>query len=344
MLLNVTSDPGACTGVFLCPVFFFAFFKKSSIDIRVMTHCSPIVDPPISRLLEQRRRPLLSYEFFPPKTDKGMQSLQEAVEGLLNTRPDFVTVTYGAGGSTRNLTFEIAALLRRFRYGPVMPHLTCVGSSREELHDLADRIYEEGYRNIMTLRGDPPKGQENFVAPADGLSCARDLASLLKQRHPDFCLGVAGYPEGHPESRGAQRDMDYLKAKVDAGADFITTQLFLENHHYYRFVERCEKAGIAIPVIPGLMPALSLGQIQRITGMCGASLPDALAEKLQRAGTDGDAALDAGILWCTEQIIDLLKHGVPGIHLYILNQIRPAMAYQLAQTFIEMTGKQEPRI
>lgn len=308
-----------------------------------MNTLSPIVDPPISDLLQKRKRPLLSYEFFPPKTENGMLSLQEAVEGLLDTSPDFVTVTYGAGGSSRNLTFEVAALLRRFRYGPVMPHLTCVGSSREELNQLADEIYADGYRNIMTLRGDPPKGQENFVTPDKGLACARDLAQLLKQRHPDFCLGVGGYPENHPESRGEQIDLDYLKSKVDAGAGFITTQLFLENHHYYRFVERCEKAGIEVPIIPGIMPALSLGQIQRITGMCGAQLPQALSDKLHRAGDDGEAVLNAGILWCTEQIIDLLQHDVPGIHLYILNQIRPAMAYQLAQTFIEMTGREKKR-
>ncbi len=304
-----------------------------------MKNESPAVDPSISDLLHKRTRPLLSYEFFPPKSEKGMNALQEAIEGLLNSSPDFVTVTYGAGGSTRNLTFEIAALLRRFRYGPVMPHLTCVGNSAEELNAIADQIHAEGYRNIMTLRGDPPKGQENFETAAGGLDCARDLAKLLKARHSDFCLGVAAYPEGHPESRGASEDMDYLKSKVDAGASFITTQLFLENHHYYRFVERCEKAGIEIPILPGIMPALSLAQIKRITAMCGATLPNPLAEKLVSAGDDAEAAMNSGILWCTEQIIDLLKHDVPGIHLYILNQIRPAMAYQLAQTFIEMTGK-----
>ncbi|MDF3128007.1 methylenetetrahydrofolate reductase [NAD(P)H] [Kiritimatiellaeota bacterium B1221] len=304
-----------------------------------MKNETPSADPSISDLLKNRTHPLLSYEFFPPKSEKGMNALQEAIEGLLTTSPDFVTVTYGAGGSTRNLTFEIAALLRRFQYGPVMPHLTCVGNSSEELNHIADQIHAGGYRNIMTLRGDPPQGQEHFETAEGGLDCARDLALLLKARHQDFCLGIAAYPEGHPESRGEAADMDYLKSKVDAGASFITTQLFLENHHYYRFVERCEKAGIDIPILPGIMPALSLAQIKRITTMCGSTLPNALAEKLNAAGGDAEAAMNSGILWCTEQIIDLLKHGVPGIHLYILNQIRPAMAYQLAQTFIEMTGK-----
>lgn len=299
---------------------------------------SPI-DTPISELLTHAERPLLSYEFFPPKTDKGMASLRDTVEELRDTNPDFVTVTYGAGGSTRKLTFEIAALLRRFRYQPIMPHLTCVGSSQEELVDIADYIHAEGFRNIMTLRGDPPKGENSFVTAQGGLACARDLVDLLKRRHPDFCLGVAGYPEPHPESRGDQEDIDYLKAKQDAGADFITTQLFFENQHYYRFVEKCDKAGIHIPIIPGIMPALTLGQIRRITSMCGADLPLPLLGKLESAGDNAEAAMNTGIMWCTEQLIDLLEHGVPGIHLYILNQVRPALAYQLARTFIDMTHK-----
>jgi methylenetetrahydrofolate reductase (NADPH) len=229
--------------------------------------------------------------------------------------------------------------LRQNNYRPVMPHLTCVGHTREELHEIADTIYDQGFRNIMTLRGDPPQGETAFVPPAGGLGSARELVELLKSRHPDFCLGVAGYPEPHPESRGRQQDMDYLKSKVDAGASFITTQLFLENDHFYRFAGDCERAGIQVPIVPGLMPALSLGQIRRITSMCQAELPSALESKLAKAGDDAEAAMNVGILWCTEQIIDLLKNGVPGIHLYILNQIRPAMAYQLAQTFIEMSGR-----
>lgn len=302
-----------------------------------MPTLTPMIDPLIGERLRSATRPLLSYEFFPPKTDAGMASLQEAVEGLAHTHPDFVTVTYGAGGSTRTLTQDVAALLRRFRYGPVMPHLTCVGSSRSELCEIADRLWEDGFRNIMTLRGDPPKGQSDFVTPADGLSCARDLVMLLKERHPEFSLGIAGYPEGHPEAESPQAEMDYLKSKVDAGADFITTQLFLENDVYYRFVDRCQAAGITVPVVPGLMPAMSLGQIRRITAMCGAALPPELVKRLEHAGDHAERVMSVGILWCTEQIVDLLQQGVPGVHLYILNQIRPAMAYQLAQTFIEMT-------
>ncbi len=306
------------------------------IDER-MSPISPLIDPSISTLLEEAGRPLLSYEFFPPKNDAGMVSLQDTVEGLLNTRPDFVTVTYGAGGSTRNLTFEVAELLRRFRYRPVMPHLTCVGSDRADLEHLADRIHADGFRNIMTLRGDPPRGESRFSATPGGLGSARELVDLLKQRHPDFCLGVAGYPEGHPEARSEEEEMAYLKAKVDAGASFITTQLFLDNRYYFRFVERCRAAGITVPVIPGLMPALSLAQIRRITSMCQAALPRPLEEKLEGAGGDSHEEQNIGIVWCMEQIVGLLEHGVPGVHLYILNQIRPALAYQLARRFIELT-------
>lgn len=304
-----------------------------------MSTSSPLIDPAISDLLDRSDHPLLSYEFFPPKSDAGMRSLQNAVEGLVDTAPDFVTVTYGAGGSTRGQTLAIAELLRRFRYRPVMPHLTCVGHSREELHAMADQIHGDGFRNIMTLRGDPPKGETAFVPPADGLGSARELVELLKNRHPDFCLGVAGYPEPHPESRGGDKDMDYLKAKIDAGASFVTTQMFFDNDPFYRYRDACDHAGIDVPILPGLMPALALGQIRRITQMCQADLPAALEEKLEKAGDDKEAAQNAGIVWCMEQIIDLLQHGIPGVHLYVLNQIRPAMAYQLARTFLEMSGR-----
>jgi methylenetetrahydrofolate reductase (NADPH) len=300
-----------------------------------MNFSLPLPDLRIDDLIKQASRPLLSYEFFPPKSEAAEEKLTRTIAGLADTRPDFVTVTYGAGGSTQEKTFSIAQSLREKAFGPVMPHLTCVGKTAAELQAVADDIHDRGFRNIMTLRGDPPKGQEAFTPIDGGLSCARDLVTLLMDRHSDFCLGVAGYPEGHPESRGEDIELDYLKSKVDAGASFITTQLFLENEPFYRFRDRCESIGIEVPILPGVMPAMSTSQIQRIAAMCGAALPAELIAKLEKAGEDTEAQQQAGILWCTEQILDLLRHGVPGIHLYILNQVRPALSYSLAKGVLQ---------
>lgn len=282
-------------------------------------------DRPISQLFAQNR-PLRSIEFFPPKDDEGVANLRATASILKRIQPDFVSVTYGAGGSTRERTAQVSALLKN-EYGfTVMPHLTCVGSTQDEIATLADRIYENGYRNIMTLRGDPPKGQTVFEPYRDGLRYASDLVALLKARHADFCLGVAGYPERHPESVDLKNDLENLKRKVDAGAAFITTQLFFDNELYYRFVERCRGLGITVPIVPGIMPVLSLKQIQRFTQMCGASLPDRLVKRLEAAGDFADAVEAVGIDWALTQIRDLLAHGAPGYHLYILNRAKSAVA------------------
>ena len=226
----------------------------------------------------------------------------------------------------RERTAQVCDFLRRDFGLTVMPHLTCVGHSRAELGRIADRIHGGGFRNIMTLRGDPPKGQTEFVPYQDGLRYANDLVALLKARHPDFCLGVGGYPETHPEAPSAEADLQNLKRKVDAGAAFVTTQLFFENQVYYRFVDRCRKAGITVPIVPGIMPALSLKQIQRITGMCGTALPADLARRLESAGDNTEAMEAAGLDWAITQIRDLLGHGIPGYHLYILNRAKGALA------------------
>jgi methylenetetrahydrofolate reductase (NADPH) len=208
----------------------------------------------------------------------------------------------------------------------VMPHLTCVGHSRHELEEIADRIHGDGFRNIMALRGDPPKGSTEFKAAADGLRNANELITLLKDRHPDFCLGVGGYPEKHPEAATAQADLENLKRKVDAGAAFVTTQLFLDNGAYYRFVDRCRKAGIEVPIVPGIMPVLSLKQIQRFSTMCGTSLPATLQKRLEAAGEVSEIVEAVGIDWALAQIRDLLGKGAPGYHLYILNRAKSALA------------------
>jgi len=284
-----------------------------------------LADRLISELF-QAQRPLRSLEFFPPRDDAAVAALRQTAAALQCIAPDFVSVTYGAGGSTRDRTAQISEFLRRDFGFTVMPHLTCVGHSRTELNAVADRIHGGGFRNIMTLRGDPPKGAAEFTVAPDGLRYADELVSLLKARHPDFCLGVGGYPEKHPEAPSAALDLINLKRKVDAGADFVTTQLFFDNEVYYRFVDRCRTAGITVPIVPGIMPVLSLKQIRRFTTMCGASLPEKLVRRLEAAGEQPEIQESVGVDWALTQIRDLLDRGAPGYHLYILNRARGALA------------------
>jgi methylenetetrahydrofolate reductase (NADPH) len=282
-------------------------------------------DRPISELFAQKR-PLRSLEFFPPRDEAGVESLRATALALRSMRPDFVSVTYGAGGTTRDRTAQVSTLLRNELGFTVMPHLTCVGHSRSELGEIADRIHAGGFRNIMTLRGDPPKGATEFKVATDGLRNANELVTLLKARQPSFCLGVAGYPEKHPEAPSLEADLAHLKRKVDAGAAFITTQLFFDNAQYYRFVDQCRAAGITVPIVPGIMPVLSLKQIQRFTQMCGATLPAKLITRLEVAAENTDVVETIGIDWALTQIRDLLAHGAPGYHLYILNRAKGALA------------------
>jgi len=282
-------------------------------------------DTPLSSLFITDR-PLRSVEFFPPKDDAGVEALRKTAVALKAMAPDFASVTYGAGGSTRQRTAQVSGLLKAELGYTVMPHLTCVGHSRAELNAIADQIYADGFRNIMTLRGDPPKGSTEFAVAQDGLRYGGDLVALLKGRHPDFCLGVGGYPDKHPESRTPEEDLRNLKRKVDAGADFITTQLFFDNASYYRFVDACRRIGITVPIVPGIMPVLSLKQIQRFTAMCGTPLPERLIRRLEAAGENPEVVEAVGIDWALTQIRDLLTHGVPGYHLYILNRAKSALA------------------
>ena len=290
-------------------------------------------DVTIRSLLDGADRPLLSYEFFPPKDDAGLDRLRATIEQLKGAKPDFVTCTYGAGGSTRHRTLEVCEMLRDMDFAPVMPHLTCVGSSREALREIADDIHDRGFRNIMTLRGDPPKGESEFVAHRDGLAHADDLVGLLKDQHEDFCCGVAGYPETHPEAASPEADISHLKAKEDAGAGFITTQLFYDNSVYIDFLQRCWDAGITCPILPGLLPAVSLKQVRRITSMCGSALPVELETRLEAAGGSGQAASDVGVEWVADQIRGLIANGAPAIHLYILNRSEAALAPAIVDCF-----------
>lgn len=273
-----------------------------------------------------RGKPVLSVEFFPPKDEAGGELIvRTAMEIRESLRPDFVSITYGAGGSTRERTLRYARILKDECGFAVMPHLTCVGSSREEIAEIVEGYAAEGFCNLMALRGDPPKGQTDFQPHPDGFAYANELVGFLSGRFPGFSMGVAGYPEVHPEATDAATDIRHLKAKVDAGAAFITTQLFYDNAAFFQFVENCRSAGIRVPIIPGLMPIRSAEQARRFCKTLPAELEDAL-----QAAADEPAALrEAGVAWCHRQIRELLDFGAAGIHLYIMN--RSGMARDLIE-------------
>ena len=296
------------------------FFRYDSSDMTPST---------IRELLETRRQPTLSLEFYPPKDPLGFGILGGSIERMRPVRPDFVTCTYGAGGSSREFSFAAWELLARMGFTPVVAHLTCVGASRADLVAQIDRIYAAGIRNVMALRGDPPRGESEFKPAPDGLAHASDLVALIKSRHPDVCCGVAGYPETHPEAPDLATDLRHLKAKVAAGADFINTQLFFDNAAYFRFLDAARAAGIPTPILPGLMPVASVAQLDRALAFSRATAPQPLRAAL--ATPDPAAARSAGIQWLVAQIDGLVAHGAPGIHLYILNQAKTILDPRLAQ-------------
>ncbi|MCH7948891.1 MAG: methylenetetrahydrofolate reductase [NAD(P)H] [Candidatus Dadabacteria bacterium] len=273
-------------------------------------------------------RPIISFEIFPPKTNKGMDNLKNELSELAQLRPDFITVTYGAMGTTREKTVDIASLIKNHFGVESACHLTCVGATKTELDILLQTIYDAGVRNIVALRGDPPEGKETFVQSEDGYSYGNELVEHIRNfevrngnKH-HFGIAVAGYPEKHVEAPEIGADLANLKRKVDAGADVIITQLFFNNDFYFDFVKRVRDIGITVPIVPGIMPILSAKQIKRITTMCGTTIPEELKEKLDAAIDNDDKARDIGIAQCIRQSKDLLKQGVPGIHFYVLNKSR----------------------
>jgi methylenetetrahydrofolate reductase (NADPH) len=267
----------------------------------------------------QPGRPVFSFEFFPPKTEEGVANLYRTIEELAELRPSFVSVTYGAGGSTRELTVDLTARIRREIGVEAMAHLTCVGHSAAELAAVLDRLQAAGVENVLALRGDPPRGETRFVRPADGFGYAAELARFIRSAW-DFCLGGACYPEGHPETADAEAGLEHLRAKVEAPIDFLVTQLFFDPAHYFAFVDRARGAGITVPIVPGIMPVTNVAQLERFTGLCGASIPGALRTRLDRVRDDDAAVVEVGIDWATEQCRALLAGGAPGVHFYTLNR------------------------
>jgi methylenetetrahydrofolate reductase (NADPH) len=262
----------------------------------------------------------LSIEVFPPKTPAGDLALFETLDRLSVFRPGFISCTYGAGGSTSKRTVELCEEIQR-RYGvSATSHFTCVGATCEELLAWLRFARQSGIQNIMALRGDPPAGESNFQPVAGGLRYANELVALIREHFPDMGIGVGGYPEKHPEAPDAETDLQNLKRKVDAGADAIFTQLFFVNENFFRFRERCEAAGIHVPIVPGIMPITEFARIKRITSLCGAVFPKELASRLEAVQTDESAQFQIGVEWAIRQCRELVERGVPGLHFYALNK------------------------
>jgi len=292
----------------------------------------------ISEQLNATAHPLVSVEFFPPKTEAARAIFNDSALSLRELQPDFVSVTCGAGGSADGQTLAICDTLKTDGYPGVMPHLTCVGASKDQIGIAVDEIAAHGFRNIMALRGDPPRGEQTFTPAPDGFHYAAELVAFIKNRRPEICIGVAGYPEGHPEAVSAEADIRYLKEKVDAGVDFITTQLFLHNHVYFDFVEKCRAAGITIPIVPGLLPVISLKQVTRMLEFCQFHLPADLLARLEAANGDAAKMERVGVYWAMEQIAELVESGAPGLHLYLLNRAQTAFFPELFACLSRVRG------
>lgn len=242
-----------------------------------------------------------------------------SADALLPLQPGFVSVTYGAGGSTRTRTLEVVKAMKRDFGLEAMAHLTCVGSSADQLHSVLSELREHDIQNVLALRGDPPKGESYFTRPPDGFAYAYELVEFIKAKF-DYCIGGACYPEKHVEAVDFASDLKHLVRKVEAGAQFLITQLFFDNELYYHFVQRARRAGIDVPIIPGIMPITNAEQVARFTSMCGATIPDRLLQELVARNNEPEAVLDLGVAYATLQCVDLLSAGVPAIHFYTLNK------------------------
>jgi methylenetetrahydrofolate reductase (NADPH) len=263
--------------------------------------------------------PVFSFEFFPPKTPQGEQNLYAALAELRTLEPSFVSVTYGAGGSTRAKTIEIVKRIRDDYGLEAMAHFTCVGATVQELRATLDEMHDAGIDNVLALRGDPPAGQERWVKTDGGLEYSRELVALIREGYP-FAIGAACFPETHIHAASPEDDVAHLAEKVAAGADFLITQLFFDNALYFDFVERAREAGVQVPIIPGILPITQIGQLERMTKMCGASIPKGLRRELHAREDSPEAVIDFGVAYATLQCAELLAAGAPGIHFYTLNR------------------------
>ena len=295
----------------------------------------------IDELLASSDEPVFSFEFFPPKTPEGEQNLFTALEELKRLEPAFVSVTYGAMGSTRDKTIEIVQRIQREFDLEAMAHFTCVGATVDELREVLDRMRDAGISNVLALRGDPPQGQEDWTKTEGGLEYSRELVELIGSEYA-FAIGGACFPETHVHATSPEDDLRYLKEKVDAGARFLITQLFFDNAAYFDFVERARDIGIDVPIVPGVMPIQNVAQIKRITQLSGADIPAGLRAALESRGDDPEAARDLGVAFATLQCAELLRGGAPGIHFYTLNR-SPATrailaALKLMRPWEERTG------
>ena len=270
-------------------------------------------------------RPAFSFEFFPPKDNNGFDQLFQTIDQLGSLNPAFVSVTYGAGGSTRSQTIDLVGRIKNEIGLESMAHLTCVGHSSDEILSVLDNLQEKGVDNVLALRGDPPQGDTNFIKPENGFGFASELVEFTHRQFP-FCLGVAGYPEGHPECPDLNQDIVHLRNKITSGASFIVTQLFFDNKFYFEFVNSLRGIGVEVPVIPGIMPILNLSQIKRFTKMCGATVPSDLLNRLESVQDNPESVRKIGIDHATAQCENLLSHGVPGIHFYTLNRSRATLS------------------
>jgi methylenetetrahydrofolate reductase (NADPH) len=263
--------------------------------------------------------PVFSFEFFPPKTDAGEQNLYAALRDLKALDPSFVSVTYGAGGSSREKTIEIVKRIKEEFGLEAMAHFTCVGATVEQLRETLSEMQQAGIENVLALRGDPPEGQEGWTKTDGGLEYSRELVELIGGDYP-FAIGAACFPETHIHAQSDESDLRYLAEKVQAGVDFLITQMFFDNDFYFDFVKRARAAGVTVPIIPGVMPITKVGQVERMAQMCGSEIPAGLRAELHARKKDTEAVLDFGVAYATLQCSELLAAGAPGIHFYTLNR------------------------